>query len=800
MLADLRYAARALVASPGFTLAAVLTLALGIGANTSIFTLVHGVLLKPLPYRHPDRLVRLTEGRPGFILNVSYPNYVDWRARNHVFDGLAIYNAYSATVIAGTDAPSEVFPSATCEPALFQVLGLQPARGRLLTDRDQRLDQPAVAVISDQLWQRRFGADPAAVGRAVRMDGAPVVIAGVLPPNVRFEGVDVWFPMRQLGPTQLDRANHPGFRVVARLRDGVDVAAARRELTAIASALEQEYPASNHRMGVFVTPLLDSIAGDIRATLAALAGAVTVLLLIACANVANLLLARGLGRERETSIRSALGASRLRLVRLFLIEGLVLGTTGAAVGLLFAAWSVRVLHGMPDVSIPRAGDIAIEPQVLGFAAALALGTAVLFALAPALQLSRVDLMRVLRLSGPSESLTPRTTMLRSALLGVEVALLIVLLAGAALMQRTIGFLAAVDPGFNADRVMAIRMVETQSASSSDESARSFARRLVTSVASTPGVQNAALAWPFDYTGFSWSPNVNLPERPFPPGQEPVAQAATVTSGYFATMGIPILRGRNFGDEDRAGAPVAVIVSQSFVNRFFPGRDPIGKRVSGVRIPEMQNMPIVGVVGDTRRGGPLNGFTPEIYVSYEQFPQSHATLVVSAAAGDPLRFANDVKARIAAIDPTVAVRGVRRVSEQLATTYGDRRALSWLLSVFAALALGLTVLGIGSVVSCSVAQRTAEIGIRLALGANPRGIVRLMIGGVFTPIAVGVLFGGIALLPLSRVMRAYVFGVSAADPVSLAVAAAVLLVSAILAAYVPARRAATVDPLSSLRAS
>jgi putative ABC transport system permease protein len=314
------------------------------------------------------------------------------------------------------------------------------------------------------------------------------------------------------------------------------------------------------------------------------------------------------------------------------------------------------------------------------------------------------------------------------------------------------------------------------------------------------VQNAALAWPFDYTGFSWSPSVNLPERPFPPGQEPVAQAATVTSGYFATMGIPILRGRNFGDEDRAGAPVAVIVSQSFVNRFFPGRDPIGKRVSGVRIPEMQNMPIVGVAGDTRRGGPLNGFTPEIYVSYEQFPQSHATLVVSAAAGDPLRLANDVKARIAAIDPTVAVRGVRRVSEQLATTYGDRHALSWLLSVFAALALGLTVLGIGSVVSFSVAQRTAEIGIRLALGANPRGIVRLMIGGVFTPIAVGVLFGGIALLPLSRVMRAYVFGVSAADPVSLAVAAAVLLVSAILAAYVPARRAATVDPLSSLRAS
>jgi putative ABC transport system permease protein len=674
MLSDVRYAIRTLTARPGFAIAAVLTLALGIGANTSIFTIVYGVLLKPLPYYEPDRLVRLSEGRPGFMLNVSYPNFVDWRARNHVFDDLAVYNAYSAVVIAGDPGPAEVFQSATCEAQLFQVLGLSPSRGRLLVETDEQPAMPPVAVISDQLWQRRFSADPAIVGRPITMDGDLVTVVGILPADVRFENVDVWFPMRRLGPTQLDRANHPGFRVVARLREELDLQSAQREMSAIASELEREYPSSNHQMGVFVTPLLDSIAGDIRPTLLALSGAVSVLLLIACANVANLLLARSLGRERERSIRAALGASRLRLMRLFLAEGLALGIAGATAGLLLAAWGVRALHSVPGLPLPRVSDIAIDPHVVGFALTLAVGTAVLFALAPASQLSRLDLMHVLRVSTAGDAPTPRTTKLRSIVLAAEVSLLVVLLAGATLMQRTLAFLAGIDPGFNADRVLAVRMVQIQSPTASEETSRTFTRQLLSSVGAIGGVGGAAVAWPFDYTGFSWSPNINLPDRPFPAGQEPAAQAATVTPGYFAAMGIPLVRGRNFGDQDRQGTPVVVIVNQSFVRRFYSNEDPIGQRVTAVRISEMQNMPIVGVVGDTRRGGVLGGFTPEIYVPYDQFPQSHATLVVRAANGDPLRFTSQVKAAIGSVDRTVAIRGMRRVSDQLAATYGDRRVV------------------------------------------------------------------------------------------------------------------------------
>jgi putative ABC transport system permease protein len=390
--------------------------------------------------------------------------------------------------------------------------------------------------------------------------------------------------------------------------------------------------------------------------------------------------------------------------------------------------------------------------------------------------------------------------LRSIVLAAEVAFLVVLLAGAALMQRTLSFLGGLDTGVAADRVMSVRLVQVQTPLSSDAATGLFVRDVLQSVERIPGVERAAVAWPFDYSGFTWAPNINLPDRPFMAGQEPVVQAATVTGKYFETMGIPVLRGRNFGPQERPGAPVGVIVNNSFVNRFFPGEDPLGKRVSGVRIPEMQNMPIVGVVGDTRRGGMLRGFTPEIYVSYDQFPQSHPTLVVRAAAGNPLRFTTDVVAAVTAIDSTVAVRGASRLADDLAASYGDRRALSWLLSTFAALALVLTVLGIASVVSFSVAQRTSEIGIRMALGADARGIVRLMIAHVLRPLAFGAAAGVLTLVPLSRLIGRYVVGVSPADPVSIAMAISVLLASALIAAYVPARRAAAVDPLTALRST
>jgi putative ABC transport system permease protein len=802
MLGDIRYALRTLAARPGFTLAAVLTLALGIGANTAIFTAVYGVLLKPLPYGEPDRLVRISETRRGGSWNVSYPNYVDWRARNHVFEDMAIFNTYGRVIIPGDGTAAELFQSGTCETGMLALMGIPAARGRLFAADEKDAGKPFVAVITDTVWRTRLGGNPEVVGHAVRIDEDEVIIVGVLPPGLRPFDVDVWFPHRSslMSAMQLDRANHPGFGVVARLRPGVDADRAQRELSAIAAALEQEYPASNREMGVLVKPMIDAVAGGIRPTLRLLMTAVAVLLLIACANVANLLLAKGLRRERETSIRSALGASRFRLVRLFLIEGIALGAAGAACGLLFAGWGVRLLRGVPGLVLPRSSEVAIDPHVLGFAAALGIGTAVLFALAPALHLSRVDLMRVLRQAGTGEGATPRSARLRSALVAGEVALLIVLLVGAILMQRSLANLASVNAGFDAERVLSVPLQQLQGRYGSDAAVIAFGNRLLSLVRTRAGVEGAALSWPFDYTGFTWSPNINLPDRPFEPGREPVAQTAAVTPGYFAVMGIPLRRGRDFGPDERPGAPVSAIVNETFASRFFPGENPLGKRVSAMRIPQMQNMTIVGVVGDTRRGGMLMGFTPELYIAYAQFPQSGATLVVRAAAGDPLALTNDLKTRVAEVDAGTAVGTVRQVSDALARTYGDRRALAWLLAVFAGLALGLTILGIGSVVSFSVAQRTSEIGIRMALGADAGEVLRLVIRGALGPVLVGGVAGLVALIPLARVIRQYVFGISPIDPMSIAIACAVLVVAAVFAAWVPARRASSIDPLTALRSS
>ena len=801
MINDVRYAVRTLAASPGFAAAAIVALALGIGANTAIFTAVYGVLLKPLPYRDPEGLVRISETRRGGSWNVAVPNYLDWRARNHVFRAMAIFNTANRVIVSAPGTAADVFPMGTCEVDMFDVMGVSAGQGRLFVEEEGE-PGPLVAIITDDMWRRRFGGDASIVGQAVRMDGDPVTVVGVLPPGVRPFDVDVWFPHRskQLNAMQLDRANHPGFGVVARLRPGVTATQAQRELSTIAAALEKEYPASNTGFGVRVLPMIDSVAGSIRPTLRLLMGAVAVLLLIACANVANLLLARGLRRERETSIRSALGASRARLVRLFLVEGVTLGILSAAAGLLLAAWGVRLLRAVPGLTLPRAAEVTIDSQVLAFTALLGFATALLFAFAPALQLSRVDLMRVLRQAGTGDGASPRHARLRSGLVAVEVALLIVLLTGAVLMQRSLARLAAVDMGIQADRILSVSLRQLQNRYADEQATIAFADALLESVDKEPGAAGAALAWPFDYTGFTWSPSVNLPDRPFEAGKEPVAQTAAVTPGYFRVMGIPILRGRDFGTAERHGAPVSVIVNQTFATRFFPGEDPLGKRVSAMRIPEMQDMTIVGIVGDTRRGGALVGYTPEIYISFAQFPQAGATLVVRAASGDPLALANDLKTRVAEIDPATAIGRVRRLDEALAGAYGDRRALSWLLSVFAVLALGLTVLGIASVVSFTVAQRIPEIGVRIALGARRGDVVGLIVRNSLWPVLAGIAAGLLALVPLSRAYRSYLFGVSPADPIAIGGAVALLLVAAITAAWVPAHRAAGTDPLLALRSS
>ena len=797
MLADLRYAVRTLLSHPWFALAGVLTLALGIGANTAIFAVLYGVLLRPLPFGDAGRLVRISETVRGLQWNVSYPNFLDWRARNHVFSDMAIFNTAGRAAVRRDGGDVAFFPSGTTEPRLFSVLDIQPALGRRFVAGEEKPDTPVVAIVTDAFWRTALGGDPAAVGSTVRMDDEDVTIVGVLAPGVRPFDVDVWEPMRHLSAMQLDRGNHPGFGVIARLRDGVTLTRASSEMTAIAESLQREHPSTNRDVGVHVRPLLDSIAGDVRPTLLMLMGAVGVLLLIACANVANLLLAKGLRRERETTVRAALGASRARLIRLFLAEGAALGLAGAAAGLLAAAWGVRLLRAVPGLPLPRAADIQIDPAILAFAVALGLATSIVFALAPAIQLSHVDLMRILRLGGTSESASA-ARQVRSILVGTEVGLVLVLLVGAGLMVRTIGNLADVNPGFDADHTLSVRLQQPSAKYQSDAAIVSFAEQLEERAQRVGGAAHAAIAWPFDYTNFSWSPFINFPDRPVEAGREPAAQAAAVTPGYFETMGIPFVSGRNFGTTDRAGAPLGVIVSQTFASRFFKGEDPIGKRVTALKIPQMENMRIIGVVGDTRRAGVLRGVTPEMYVAYAQFPVSSPTLVVRSSSGNPLALAAEMKAQIASLDPAVLVTSVRPLADQVAASYADRRVLSRLLSAFAVLALLLTVLGIASVVSFTVAQRRTEIGIRMALGANRGSVVALIVRGAMLPVAAGGAAGMLALAPASQALRAYLFGVTAADPVSIGGAAILLAAAAFAAAYVPARRAAGVDPLVAIR--
>ena len=797
MLSDFRYAVRTLLIHRWFALAAVLTLALGIGANTAIFTVLYGVLLRPLPFGDAGRLVRIHETVRGLQWNVSYPNFIDWRARNHVFDDMVIFNTAGRVALKQPGVDVAFFSSGTTEPRLFNVLGVQPSHGRLFVTGDEKPDTPIVAVVTDELWRTALGGDPSAVGSTVRMDDDDVTIVGVLPAGVRPLDVDVWLPMRHLSAMQLDRGNHPGFGVIARVRKGVTIDQASSEMTAIAGSLQREYPSTNSDVTVQLKPLIDSIAGDIRPTLLTLMGAVGVLMLIASANVANLLLAKGLRRERETSLRAALGASRVRLVRLFLAEGAALGFAGAVAGLLSAAWGVRVFRAIPGVPLPRVADVRIDPAILAFAILLGLVTSVLFALAPALQLSRVDLMRILRLGGSSESAT-NARQVRSMLVGAEVGLLLVLLVGAGLMVRTIGNLADLNPGFDADHTLSVRLQQPSKDSQDERAIVSFAEQLQERVRHAGGVGDAAIAWPFDYTSFSWSPFVNFPDRPVETGREPTAQTAAVTPEYFQTMGIPIVRGRNFGPADRPGAPLGVIISQTFASRFFKGEDPVGKHVTALKIPRMQNMAVIGVVGDTRRGGMLRGIAPEMYVAYAQFPVSSPALVVRSASGDPLLLTHELKAQVASVDPNVLVTSVRRLADQLAASYADRRVLSQLLSAFALLALLLTVLGIASVVSFTVAQRTTEIGIRMALGANRASVVALIVRGAMLPVAAGAGVGLLALAPASQALKAYLFGVSAADPVSIAGAVVLLAAAAFAAAYVPARRAAAVDPLVAIR--
>jgi predicted permease len=797
MLRDLTYAFRALRLAPGFTLLAALTLALGIGANTAIFSLTRAVLLQPFPFEQPDRLARITETRRGAFLNVSYPNFLDWRARSRAFESMAICLPLGGAVMT-SDERAEVVPTGRTEGRLFSVLGVPIALGRTFAPDEEVKGAPRVAVISDSLWRRKFSADPAIVGRSITLDGQGVTVVGVLPASFQLYPIDAWFPLVPLlNANQRDRGNHPGFAAYGRLHPTASFETAQQELSAVAADLERQHPATNAQVGVTVRPLVDSLVGNARSTLILLSSAVALVLLVACANVANVLLARGLHRARETSVRAALGATRARLVRLFLVEGLLLAAAGSALGVLIAAWSVRAMRGIPGLGLPRMADATVDVTAIAFAAALSLCTVLLFAAVPAFQLSRTDLMQRLRHAGAAGG-SRSSGRLRAVLLGAEVALSVLLLAGAAMMIRTIERIASVDVGFDAERLMSMGVIHSPDRYNEDAALVRFANRILEEIGAIPGVENTAVAFPLSIVGASWTPSIGVVGREYQRGEEPAPTTTAVTDTYFATMGIPLRRGRLFGRGAVSASLVPVVVSETFVNQILGGVAPIGLTLTS-RIPQMARMEIIGVVGDTRRGTLLTTATPELYVPYDIVPVSDPTIVVRAASGDPLQLARAVDARVAAIDPGIPSVVPRRVADAIGSAYRDRRTLAMLLSIFAGVALVLTAVGITGVVSFMVARRTQEIGVRIALGASAGAVVGVVMRSVLLPVSLGLAAGGLSVIPASRLLRSFLHQIAPYDPVSLVAAAFALLCAAAIAAYLPARRATRIDPLLALRA-
>jgi len=793
MLADLRFSLRALSKNPGFTAVAVLTIALGIGANSAMFSVVNGVLLKPLPYRDANRVVVLQEGRPGFFLNISYANFMDWRARNRVFEDMVLYNPVSSATLSGKDG-AEVLPAALTEAKLFDFLGLPPVIGRTFTPGEEN-----AVLISDQLWKRRFAGDPGLVGKAIPLNGGSPTVIGILPPEMRLNGRDVWYHLQPnyLSAVQLERGNHPGFKALARLKPGVGIDEAQRAMSAIAKDLETQYPSTNFQMGVMLSLALDASVGSVRPTLLMLFGAVAFVLLIACANVANLVLSRALGRGSEIAVRTALGASRIRLLRLFFAESLALAVAGGALGIALASWAIDGIKILGVRALPRVTEIQVNQPVLAYTAALTLVTALLFSLFPAMQVSGANMLDGLKRGGRAGTPGSRQNF-RWFLIAAEVALSVVLLTGAGLMIRTLSNLANVDPGFQASHLLALTLTQTGGRYSTPAAITSFNENLATRIRALPGVQSVARSWPFDLISFSVTPYIQLLDKPVAAGHEPTVQSAFVSPGYFTTMGIRLHAGRMFQPQDRQNAPLVAIVNEEFVRRFYPRESPIGKRANLVGWKLSGPIEIVGVVADTLRAGLAGKLFPEFYGCDEQLPFTGATILVRAA-GDPMQLTKSIRGAIAGLDPEIATGTPVRVEDALWNTVANRRFTRYQLIVFAGLALMLAAAGIYGVVSYSITQRTQEFGIRMALGAQQLDVIRLVLGKTAVPVTIGLAFGLAFAVVLTRYLGSQLYGVRTFDPLTMAAVAGVLAIAALAGCWVPARRAGRIDPLTALRA-
>ena len=815
---DLKFAFRQLRKSPGFTVIAVLTLALGIGANSAIFSVVNAVLLRPLPFPNPDELVALgghntrDSSRVGRLDTISFPEFFDLRLRNRSFAQLAAYRDKGFAFSNGVGVQNLRGQRVTGN--FFDTLGIEPALGRSFQLGDEKAgggSRGLSVILSNEFWRRQFNGDPGVLGRQLTLDRQSFTIVGVMPAGFQYpietEPTDIYVttavdtvPLGGRPPTTEQRDNRL-LRCVGRLRPNISVERASAEMHALAAAIKKENPATNSDWDLIVRPLGDYLVRDVRVALLILSGAVVCVLLIASVNVANLLLARASSRAREIAVRIAIGAGRGRIIGQLLSESVLLAAIGGALGLLIALWGTQGLVALVPKQIPRAENIQVDARVLFFTLGISFATGIIFGLGPAVQATRVELNQSLKANAGGSIGGGQRARLGRALIVVEIALALILLVSAGLLLQSFARLGKVQSGLRTEQLLTARVTLPPVAYPNAKEIARFYEQLVERLRVLPGVRAASTVLPLPLSGSISTTQFDLPEYPLPESEQPLSITRLVGFDYFQTVGMPLLRGRFFADSDRLDSKPVAIVNARFVKKYFRGQDPVGKQIRPAwsvtdQAPQMRE--IVGVVGNAKNLSLRDDFEPEVYLPIAQVPWPVATILLRTEGSNPAMMANTLRAELAHVDPSLPITEVRLFDEYRAGLLAGARFNALLLSIFGAVALILTSVGIYGVIAYSVSQRTGEIGIRMALGALPSSIFRLVVGGGMTLVLISIGIGLLGALACTRVMSSLLFGVTAWDPITFVSITALIAAVAFLACWLPARRAARINPIEALR--